>query len=258
MKKPAILTMVIFLFTVQLFAQSGEIRELSGTVELKQTGSTAFVAARVGDQIARDTIVSTGFRSSALIQVGSSSITVRPLTRLSLAELRSSAGTETINVSLQTGRVRVDVNPPAGTRTSMEVRGPSATASVRGTSFEFDTYSLTVLKGNVAFYPSRDTQETRGSIQGSQAADGAGSIEASQISKVEKAVLVRAGAASELMASGRAADPIALSKEALIPAIKVSIAPDVKVVSVQEEVAPRSRIPLKLKSGKISLSFTQM
>lgn len=261
MKLITIFVIVIFLCGVPLFAQNGEIREISGTVELKRAGETAFVAARAGDPVARNTVVSTGFRSSALIQVGSSLITVRPLTRLSLAEISSSAGTETINVSLQTGRVRVDVKPPAGTRTAMEVRGPSATASVRGTSFEFDTHSLTVLEGNVAFFPNSDYQEKRDSTQGAQSSENAESsagAETAQGSQADKAIIVRAGAVSEIKANGKVADSITLAKAALVPSIKVDINTDIKAVSIQETVAPKTTRPAslaKLKTGEVNVSF---
>jgi hypothetical protein len=82
--------------------------------------------------------------------VGSALIAVRPLTRLTLTEISAAAGTETINVNLQAGRVRVDVKPPAGTKTSFSVTSPSATASVRGTRFDFDTKNVRVSEGTVA------------------------------------------------------------------------------------------------------------
>jgi len=168
--------------------QFGEITELSGAVELKISGQTVYVPAKAGDAVAMNTIVSTGFKSTALIKVGSATLTVRPLTRLSLSEISSSAGTETINVSLQTGRVRVDVNPPAGTKAAMSVSSPMATASVRGTSFEFDTQSLTVLEGTVSF------QGSNGGV-----------------------MLVNAGSVSEISASGRSADPVETYASALLP-----------------------------------------
>ncbi len=127
--KKTVLCLVLcvqFLCSAAVFAQTAVIKELSGTVELKQAGQTDFVPAKVGDEVAQSTIVSTGFRSTALIEVGSSVITVRPLTRLSLAEIASAPGTETINVNLQIGRVKVDVNPPLGTRTSMSIRSDSS------------------------------------------------------------------------------------------------------------------------------------
>jgi hypothetical protein len=155
MKKTLLVVLMMFAvlygISAQNAASTGVIKELTGQVELKAAGRSAFATARSGDKIAQDTVVSTGFKSTAVIEVGSSVITVRPLTRLSLAEIQSSAGTENLNVNLQTGRVRVDVKPPAGTKANTSVQGPSATASVRGTSFEFDTVTLTVYEGKVAF-----------------------------------------------------------------------------------------------------------
>jgi len=183
------MTAIILLCAACLFAQqNGVIAELTGTVELKAQGQTEFVSAKAGDAVAGNTIVSTGFKSTALIRAGSTVLTVRPLTRLSLSEIMSSAGTETLNVSLQTGRLRVDVNPPAGTKAAMTVQSPTATASVRGTSFEFDTQHLTVLEGTVAFE------------------GGSGGV-----------MLVNAGSTSEINENGKPADPIETFVSELVP-----------------------------------------
>ena len=146
------LSLLFFAFSLlPCYSQNGVIRELSGTVELKDSASSPFVAAKAGDLVGEDTVVSTGFKSSALLEVGSTLIAVRPLTRLTLTEIRSSAGDETLNVYLQAGRLKVDVTPPTGTKASVAVSSPTATASVRGTSFEFDTMNLYVRDGNVSF-----------------------------------------------------------------------------------------------------------
>jgi hypothetical protein len=187
-------TMVIVLCVAELFcaaalcAQSGVIRELSGTVEIKRAGQTAFVPAKAGDAIAADTIISTGLKSTALVAAGSAVITVRPLTRLSFAEISSTAGSETINVALQSGRVRVDVNPPAGTRSDTTVRGPNATASVRGTSFEFDTKTVKVFEGRVAFSTNRG-----------------------------RTVLVNAGSSSQVTEKEKPANPLETTAAELLP-----------------------------------------
>jgi len=151
MKKAILMAFLLTAGGLCAFSQNGVLREITGNVEIKAAGSSSFTAARTGAVIARDTIVSTGFNSTAVIEIGSSLITVRPLTRLSLSEIQSSSNTENVNVSLQTGRVRVDVNPPAGTRTNLTVQSTVASASVRGTSFEFDTYNLSVNEGRVSF-----------------------------------------------------------------------------------------------------------
>ena len=185
---------LMFVVTPGLFAEAGTIRQLTGAVELRHSGSAVFVPASAGDRVAADTVISTGLRSSALVEIGGAMITVRPLTRLTLTELRSAAGTETINVALQTGRVRVDLNPPAGSRASMAVRGPTATASVRGTSFEFDTRTLAVHHGQVAYGGSRGG-----------------------------AVLVNAGSSSRITDTGRASDPTETALAALFPAAPAGI-----------------------------------
>jgi len=193
MKKLFLTVLMLSAIVFAGFAQSGVIREVSGEVELKPSGASAFTAAGVGDTVARDTIVSTGFKGTAVITIGSSTITVRPLTRLSLAEIQSASGSETLNVNLQAGRVRVDVNPPTGTRTNMSVQGPTATASVRGTSFEFDTVNLTVHEGTVSF---------------SSTSSGA-------------ATMVRRGESSLVGTDGQPVSPVDVTTASLLPSAPV-------------------------------------
>jgi hypothetical protein len=130
-------------------AASGYIRDFSGTVEVKPAGAAAFSAAYIGQRIYRDTIISTGFKSTALIALGNTTVVARPLTRLTLAQIQNQ-GAESAELLLQTGRVRVEVRPPVGgARASFTVRSPIATASVRGTTFEFDGVNLQVDEGRV-------------------------------------------------------------------------------------------------------------
>jgi len=149
MKKIFIAVSLIALVTAVVFSQNGTIRELTGDVELKHAGSSVFVTASAGDVITPNTIISTGFRSTAVIAVGNSLVNVRPLTRLSFAEIQTAQADENVNVNLQAGRVRVEVTPPAGTRTNLTVQSPSATASVRGTIFEMDVENMSTVEGRV-------------------------------------------------------------------------------------------------------------
>jgi len=192
MKKKALIVLLITGAAFGAIAQNGVVRELAGDVSLKTAKSSAFVPAKSGDTVAVDTIVSTGFKSTAVIQIGSSTIAIRPLTRLSLAEIQSSNDSEKLKVNLQAGRIRVDVNPPAGTRANTVVQSSTCTASVRGTSFEFDTYNLTVNEGTVAL------QGNNGMV-----------------------MLVPAGTVSYIDNNGQAADPIATIQEALTPSAPV-------------------------------------
>ena len=154
-KKSALI--IIFLsVSAASYAQNptAVIKEITGTVEIKAGDSANWISAKIGDVIRKDTILSTGFKSSAILSVGSSTLTVRPLTRLSLAELLSQNDTETININLNTGRIRAEVSPPSGGRANFTVQSPSATASVRGTEFEMDTVSIQVISGVVSYAPT--------------------------------------------------------------------------------------------------------
>jgi hypothetical protein len=137
--------------SISVFAQSGVIKEFTGTVELKPAGARDYLPATAGAHISQDTIISTSFKSTALLEIGSAIITVRPLTRLTLTEITAMQGTELVNVNLHAGRLRVDVKPPAGMKSSFTVISPIATASVRGTSFFFDTMNVRVREGTVVF-----------------------------------------------------------------------------------------------------------
>jgi len=151
--KRTFLSLILITAAVFAFAQNptAVIKEFTGTVELKPSGSANWTPAKAGTVVQKSTIVSTGFKSTAILTVGNSTITVHPLTRLSLEELMNQNQSETVDLKLNTGKVRVEVAPPSGGRTSFTVQSPSATASVRGTSFTMDSNSIQVQKGAVGY-----------------------------------------------------------------------------------------------------------
>jgi hypothetical protein len=135
-------------------APDAVIRECSGNVEIKAGGDAAagdWIPAKVGMPLDSKTLISTGFKSTALLAIGNSTVLVRSLTRLSLEELVLREGNEQVDLNLRAGRVRADVNPPSSGKTDFTIRSPTATASVRGTSFDFNAINLSVYSGKVAF-----------------------------------------------------------------------------------------------------------
>jgi hypothetical protein len=136
------------------FSQTPQARflEVNGVVEIKEQGtgaSSEWEMAAPGTLIGSNTIISTGLKSSALVSLGSSRLEVRPLTMLTLREIMQRDNTEETILYLRTGRVRAVVNPPAGQGVDFTVSSPIVTASVRGTSFEFDGAHLLVDDGRV-------------------------------------------------------------------------------------------------------------
>jgi hypothetical protein len=133
-----------------VFSQEARIRELHGTVEVREPGASAWRTAYSGQALKPGTHISTGFKSRAVIMINGSALTVHALTRLSLEELVQSAGSGRAEINLRAGRIRANVNPPpAGGSVSFVVTSPTATASVRGTVFEFDGLRLKVDEGRV-------------------------------------------------------------------------------------------------------------
>jgi hypothetical protein len=150
MMKKIFVAILIFLGTF-LSAQEASIREFSGTVEVKTPGASVWRAARIGERISKDTIISTGFRSTAFIDVGNSTLIVRPLTRLSLESLQRTQNNESVALYLETGRVRAEVKAPLDGNVDFSLHAPIVTASVRGTAFDFDGTNLNVDEGQVYF-----------------------------------------------------------------------------------------------------------
>ncbi|MDR1098848.1 MAG: FecR family protein [Treponema sp.] len=194
--KPLVVLLLFFEGLSFLFAQNQQalIREITGTVELKVPGSADWIPGKKGDRVLPNTVISTGFRSTALLAIGDSFIAVRPITRLTLEELIAQDGTEQANFNLHTGRIRVQVTPPATGKIDLRVRSPMAIAAVRGTAFNFDTLNLEVSEGMVSFAPARGAASSR-------------------------PILVRGGERSRVD-SGRAVAPLAAAEaNRLLPAL---------------------------------------
>ncbi|MDR2021211.1 MAG: FecR family protein [Treponema sp.] len=141
---------LVFLLAAEIACgqEKALIHDISGTVEVKTPGASAWTPARRGQELEKTALVSTGFKSTAVIVLGNSTLLVQPLIRLSIEELVVRAGDAgRVDVYLHAGRIRVDVKPPSGGTAQFTVRSPAATASVRRTVFEFDGIRLGLNKG---------------------------------------------------------------------------------------------------------------
>jgi len=131
------------------WAETAVFREIKGKVEYQAQGDE-WLPAKVGLAVPVGTAISTGFKSTTAIEILGSVVFVKPLTRIVIDELaRNSAGTKTA-LTLLSGKVKAEVKPSSTTsETEFSVKGPTATASVRGTGFEFDGENLLVNHGEV-------------------------------------------------------------------------------------------------------------
>jgi hypothetical protein len=135
-----------------LYAQEilTRIEDLNGKVEVKTARSASWVPAQKGMTLKKDDQISTSFKSSAVLTIGGSKVTVRALTRLSIEEISRGGGQDQVKLAMPAGTVRAEVKAVEGGKIDFSVRSPSATASVRGTEFSFNIRKLTVISGSVA------------------------------------------------------------------------------------------------------------
>jgi hypothetical protein len=128
-------------------ALDATIAEINGKVEIRQ-GTDVWRPAEVGQIVPVGASISTSFNSTALLQVGASEVEVKPLTRVRIQELISEDGVDRSEVDMPVGRISANIRG-GERRTEFTVRSPVATASVRGTSFDFDGVNLDVAEGIV-------------------------------------------------------------------------------------------------------------
>lgn len=148
MKRTGLCIIFAFFCALGIFAQTATVTEIAGKVEYQVAGKE-WRPARVGDILSKGTLISTGFKSTAVLKIANTMLTVKPVTRLSLEEIvKTQDGTQT-QVFLVSGRVAADVTPQKDQKTDFKVSSPTATASVRGTSFEFDGVNIIVERGKV-------------------------------------------------------------------------------------------------------------
>lgn len=148
---------IVFVAALAAFALAGlGAQELSGVldgkegkVEYKVEGGD-WKPAKNGDVVRAGTTISTGFKSSIRIKLSANTVvTVKPVTRLTLEELVKTDGGSQTKLFLASGRVNAKVNPEHTDIVDFKVRSTQATASVRGTSFEFDGFNLLLLEGKM-------------------------------------------------------------------------------------------------------------
>ena len=126
------------------------VKSFTGKVEIL-TAKQAWAPVRAGVRLALGTTISTGFNSTAVLQLGASVLSVKPLTRLRINEIVAREGTVKTDLFLQVGKVRADIKTAEGLTQDFKLKSPVSTAAVRGTGFEYDGYDLYVYEGTVSY-----------------------------------------------------------------------------------------------------------
>lgn len=169
--KKLILALVFSAFAFSSFAAQNTIQatvvSAKGKAEMQSGGS--WIALKAGDSIGQGTVIQTGFKSELVLKIKESTVTVAPLSRLTIQTLAerqgangSSAKDETA-IKLATGSLKSNIQKSEDRRVGFTVRSPVATASVRGTEFIFTTRfrgtALSTSAGIVAFWKNTKQSE---------------------------------------------------------------------------------------------------
>ncbi len=188
--KKLIIILAILLISIPVFASDNAVvKELTGRVEIQAPGGN-WQRAAAGDILPTGASISTGFGSSAVLEVGASVLEVDALTRMKLEELMQSQGAQTTGLFLRVGKVNAEVKRDAGLSHDFKLRSPSSTAAVRGTSFSYDGTTLTVESGAVSFFSESIAREQRVSGGEESTVDDSGKTSNPSNEKAKKAATV--------------------------------------------------------------------
>ena len=154
--KKLVLLLLISIFSISFsFAASTDVaivNSVVGKVEVQVNES--WIQVKNGDILSSGSVISTGFKSSAVLYIGDSLIEVRALTRLTIEEIVEQNQNYNTTMFLDAGSIKADIKKSENKRVGFKVRTTVATASVRGTSGEiYSDGTLVCLSGKWAITP---------------------------------------------------------------------------------------------------------
>ncbi len=139
---------VMLLVAGALFAQEQAIlKDVSGKVEVQLPGRPWAPAAR-NQAVPQNASISTGFNSHATLELISSTVRVKPLTRMTITELVKKEGKAVTTLDLRVGRLNARVDKAEGLEHDFKLRSPVSTAAVRGTELDFSRGKTIMFAGN--------------------------------------------------------------------------------------------------------------
>ena len=151
MRKIVFCILLVLLPSVLSFSSDmSTVKQVKGIVEIRE-GQTGWIKAEKGMKLPPGTLISTGFKSNAVIELDNSEIFLKPLTRVRIDELSKSGNTVKTNLNLKLGRIKADVKSSKGLKHDFTLKTPVSTAAVRGTVFTAGVNSLDVDSGSISY-----------------------------------------------------------------------------------------------------------
>ena len=116
-------------------ASSMQATVLSTKGKTEVMKGTSWTPLKIGSIIQKGDVIQTGFKSELILKIKNTTVTVSPLSRITIEQLASKGNKDETRLFLDTGSLKSDVKKTEDRRVGFTVRSPVATASVRGTIF---------------------------------------------------------------------------------------------------------------------------
>lgn len=227
------------LLCANVFAEDFKAEVLSVTGKVDCMKGSQWTPVKTGDFLLRGDVIQTGFRSELVLKIEGSTVTVSPLTRMSVEMLNAQEDKDNTSLYVATGSVVSDVNKNNNRKVGFTVRAPVATASVRGTIIlvknTFRSCSFRTLRGNMDVIPNsnsdsdsndnNDSSKNAINVSKDQAVDvsAAGSINSSLTNANNASSGIGLGTVRESFKEGVAASSSSVASSA--PAVVVPPSP---------------------------------
>ena len=142
------------------------IKRMSGEVTVRRPGGQ-WRLLEPTDVLTEDDEVATGVDSALELEIDGDLVDLREVTMIRLAKLQTREARRKILIELRVGEVNATVKPRQTVDTNFDIKTPTATASVRGTTFAvfYDPIAkaslISVKEGSVSVNPARSGPATQ-------------------------------------------------------------------------------------------------
>ena len=213
MKKTCLLVFFAVLI-IPAFTLDAVVVSVLGKAEVQT--SKGWQPMKTGAKLTAGTLVSTGFKSQAVLSIGKSTVTVQPLSRLTIEQLTERADSDVSKIYLDAGSIKADIKAAENKRVGFTVKSPVATASVRGTSGTIDSFgTLESTSGVWMVAPASENDDA-----------------------VVQGVAVAKGSIITVGSDGRVTPPQQANAQAATGANPVSVSPSVAEASASVTASP--------------------
>ena len=213
MKKTCLLVFFALLI-IPAFTLDAVVVSVLGKAEMQT--AKGWQPMKEGSKLTAGTLVSTGFKSQAVLAIGKSTVTVQPLSRLTIEQLTERADSDVSKIYLDAGSIKADIKAAENKRVGFTVKSPVATASVRGTSGTIDSFG--VLESTSGVWMVAPASENDGTVV--------------------QGVAVAKGSIITVGSDGRVTPPQQANAQAATGANPVSVLPSVAEASASVTASP--------------------